>query len=257
MSIVCAGDLEGADRVEIGHGNIRSAGKLWAEDKATGPSIRACAQPPYRAASETIRSRRELNNAPLPTCNAPAPRMTQRHAASEESRTQRAVILHIDDLGMCPGANRAFLELAAAGQVTCGSVLVPCPSFGQIAEAAAADATLDLGVHLTLTSEWERLRWHPLSTRSKPSGLIDDDGYFWRDVRALAAHLVLEAAEEELRTQIERAFTAGMQPTHIDAHMGAANASGPAGATFAAGARVRPISGTATTDYVRTRSGPV
>src|SRR5215211_8339566 len=44
MSIVCAGDLEGADRVEIGHGNIRSAGKLWAEDKATGPSIRACAQ---------------------------------------------------------------------------------------------------------------------------------------------------------------------------------------------------------------------
>jgi len=123
---------------------------------------------------------------------------------------------------MCPGANRAFLELAAAGQVTCGSVMVPCPSFRQIAEAATADATLDLGVHLTLTSEWERLRWHPLSTRSKASGLIDDDGYFWRDVRALAAHLVLEAAEEELRTQIERAFTAGMQPTHIDAHMGAA-----------------------------------
>src|SRR5215216_8071050 len=86
--------------------------------------------------------------------------------AAEEPRRQRAVILHVDDLGMCPGANRAFLELAAAGQVTCGSVMVPCPAFRQIAEAATADPTLDLGVHLTLTSEWERLPWAPLSTRS-------------------------------------------------------------------------------------------
>ncbi|MFL6972795.1 MAG: ChbG/HpnK family deacetylase [Xanthobacteraceae bacterium] len=140
----------------------------------------------------------------------------------EDSRSQRAVILHVDDLGMCPGANRAFLELAAAGQVTCGSVMVPCPAFRQIAEAATADPTLDLGVHLTLTSEWERLRWAPLSTRSKASGLIDDDGCFWRDVRALAAHLVVEAAEEELRAQVEHAFEAGIRPTHIDAHMGAA-----------------------------------
>ena len=142
--------------------------------------------------------------------------------APEEPRRQRAVILHVDDLGMCPGANRAFLELAAAGQVTCGSVMVPCAAFRQIAEAATADFTLDLGVHLTLTSEWERLRWAPLSTRSKASGLIDDDGCFWRDVRALAAHLVVEAAEEELRAQVEHAFEAGIRPTHIDAHMGAA-----------------------------------
>src|SRR5215208_6635514 len=99
--------------------------------------------------------------------------------APEEPRRQRAVILHVDDLGMCPGANRAFLELAAGGQVTCGSVMVPCPAFREIAEAAVAAATLDLGVHLTLTSEWERVRWGPLSTRSKASGLIDEDGYFW------------------------------------------------------------------------------
>ena len=56
---------------------------------------------------------------------------------------RRGAILHVDALGMCEGANRAFLELAAAGQVTCGSVMVPCPAFGQIAEAAARDAGLD------------------------------------------------------------------------------------------------------------------
>ncbi len=50
---------------------------------------------------------------------------------------ERAVILHVDDLAMCHGANRAFLELAPAGLVTCGSVMVPCPWFREIAEAAS------------------------------------------------------------------------------------------------------------------------
>jgi predicted glycoside hydrolase/deacetylase ChbG (UPF0249 family) len=77
-------------------------------------------------------------------------------------------------------------------------------------------------VHLTLTSEWRHYRWRPLSTTSRASGLIDDDGYFWRDVAALRAHLVAEAAEAELRTQIDCALQAGIRPTHIDAHMAAA-----------------------------------
>src|SRR5437763_15681902 len=135
---------------------------------------------------------------------------------------ERAVILHVDDLAMCHGANRAYLELAAAGLVTCGSVMVPCPSFREIAEAASADPRLDLGVHLTLTSEWEHYRWRPLSTTSRVSGLIDDDGYFWRDVAGLRAHLVPEAAEAELRAQIEHARAAGINPSHIDAHVAAA-----------------------------------
>ena len=134
----------------------------------------------------------------------------------------RVVILHVDDIGMCRGANQAYLELARQGQVTCGSVMVPCPWFREIAEVAAADPSLDLGVHLTLTSEWEHYRWAPISTVSRASGLIDSDGYFWRDVASLRCNLVVEAAEAELRAQIERARSAGMNLTHIDAHMAAA-----------------------------------
>jgi predicted glycoside hydrolase/deacetylase ChbG (UPF0249 family) len=134
----------------------------------------------------------------------------------------RIVIPHQDDVGMCHGSNRAFLELARDGFISCGSVMVPCPWFPEIAEAAAADPTLDLGIHLTLTSEWPHYRWRPISTTSPSSGLIDPDGYMWRRVAPLREHVVPEAAEAEMRAQIERALAAGLDPTHLDTHMGAA-----------------------------------
>lgn len=134
----------------------------------------------------------------------------------------RTVVLHADDVGMCHGANSAFLDLARAGRIDCGSVMVPCPWFPEIAEAAAADPALDLGVHLTLTSEWPRYRWGPVSTRSPASGLLDPDGYLWRDVPSLRRALVPEAAEAEMEAQLGRALAAGMDVTHLDTHMGAA-----------------------------------
>jgi len=135
---------------------------------------------------------------------------------------RRAAILHVDDVGMCHGANTAFVELSRQGMVTCGSVMVPCPWFPEIARIAAADPTLDLGVHLTLTSEWSGYRWGPLTRVSRRSGLIDDEGYLPQTVKALAERVDPEAAEAEMRTQVERAFAFGMDVTHLDTHMGAA-----------------------------------
>jgi len=132
----------------------------------------------------------------------------------------RTVLLHADDVGMCHGANRAYLDLFRAGRLD--SVMVPCPWFPEIAAEAAGDPTLDLGVHLTLTSEWLGYRWGPISTRSAASGLLDADGYFPRNVIALRETLVPQAAEAEMRAQIERALAAGIDVTHLDTHMGAA-----------------------------------
>lgn len=134
----------------------------------------------------------------------------------------RTVLLHADDVGMCHGANRAYLDLFHAGRLDSGSVMVPCPWFPEIAAAAREDPSLDLGVHLTLTSEWYGYRWGPVSTRSAASGLLDADGFFPRDVIALRRSLVPEAAESEMRAQIERALAAGIDVTHLDTHMGAA-----------------------------------
>ena len=94
-------------------------------------------------------------------------------------------------------------RLAVRGHVTCGSAIVPCPWFSEIADAGAADPTIDLGVHLTMTSERFPYRWRPISTLSRASGLIDSDGYVWRDVALMRTNVVPEVAEIELRAQID------------------------------------------------------
>ncbi len=134
----------------------------------------------------------------------------------------RVVIIHADDVGMCNGANVAFRELSNLGSVTSGAVMVPCPWFLNVLELAEQNPNLDIGVHLTLTSEWKSYRWGPISTTKKSSGLIDDQGYFWHRTPMLAEHVVPEAAEIEMRAQIEKALDLGLDITHLDAHMGVA-----------------------------------
>jgi predicted glycoside hydrolase/deacetylase ChbG (UPF0249 family) len=130
----------------------------------------------------------------------------------------RTLIIHHDDLGGSHGANLAFVELWDLGLATCGSVMVPCPWFPEIARIARERPELDLGVHLTLTSEWDDFRWRPL-TGVADNGLCDADGYFWKRVKdARRADPV--AVEAELRAQIETALAAGIDVTHLDSHMG-------------------------------------
>jgi hypothetical protein len=134
------------------------------------------------------------------------------------------VIPHLDDVAVGHGANRAFVDLAGKGFVTTGSVMVPCPWFAEIVELVEEQPALDLGVHLTLTSESRSCRWRPISTTARVSGLIDPDGFMWPDVPALRRHAHKGAVEAECRAQIEAALAAGLDITHLDTHMGAAAA---------------------------------
>jgi len=134
----------------------------------------------------------------------------------------RLVIFHADDVGMCHGSNTAFVELQAVGLLKTGSVMMPCPWAPEMVQIAAANPAMDLGVHLTLTSEWPQYRWGPISTRQVNSGLLDGTGHFWPSVAEVAAHLNRSAAVGEMEAQIERALAAGVDVTHLDTHMGAA-----------------------------------
>jgi chitin disaccharide deacetylase len=139
---------------------------------------------------------------------------------NEGATAARRVIIHQDDIGMCHGANQAFLDLFPLGQVGAGSVMVPCPWFLEIAQAAANDPSLDLGVHLTLNSEMQLYKWRPLTSPSRAAGLTDDNGYLWSDVASTRRHCHPDAAEAEMRAQVDRALANGVDVTHLDAHMG-------------------------------------
>ena len=134
----------------------------------------------------------------------------------------RTVVIHEDDVGMSHGANIAFQELSAMGACSAGSVMAPCPWFPEAVAMAKANHALDLGVHLTLNSEKQPYRWRPLTSPPRSAGLVDEAGYFWSTVPALRKHAGAEAVETELRAQIDAALAAGIDVTHLDAHMGAA-----------------------------------
>jgi predicted glycoside hydrolase/deacetylase ChbG (UPF0249 family) len=133
--------------------------------------------------------------------------------------TDRVVVIHADDLGMCQATLLAFVDLLAAGLVSSGSVMVPCPWFPQAAALLRDCPTADVGLHITLTSEWEACRWGPLSTRDPATGLLDQDGCFPRDTKTLRQSIDVAAACTEMQAQVVRARQAGLEFTHLDSHM--------------------------------------
>jgi predicted glycoside hydrolase/deacetylase ChbG (UPF0249 family) len=131
----------------------------------------------------------------------------------------RVVIVHADDVGMCQATLPAFAELLDFGLVTSGSVMVPCPWFLEAARWYSAQPNVDLGIHLTLTSEWPTYRWGPLSTRDMASGLLDNQGFFHPRRQSVVEHSSRDAVRAEMSAQVQAAKDAGIDVTHLDCHM--------------------------------------
>jgi len=134
--------------------------------------------------------------------------------------SDRVAVVHADDIGMCHAANVGAFEALAHGPATCGSIMVPCPWFPEAADHARAHPELDLGVHLTLNAEWHHYRWGPVAGRQAVPSLLDDQGYLPRTSLETVQRAQPEEVEIELRAQIEAALAAGVDVTHLDAHMG-------------------------------------
>ncbi len=134
------------------------------------------------------------------------------------SEKDKVLIAHVDDLGMCQSNVEAFSDLNEFGLISSGSVMMPCAWAPLAAHYARTHPKADMGVHLTLTSEWEANRWRPISTIDPASGLIDSDGYMWRDGSATSALATPEAGLAEMEAQIKRAMALGIDLTHADSH---------------------------------------
>lgn len=130
----------------------------------------------------------------------------------------RLLIIHADDLGVSHSENLASFEAIENGSVNSASVMMPTPWVMEVAEYAKAHPqTHDFGLHLVLTSEWKNYRWGPVSSTHKVPSLLGDHGYFRADC---SSSVDIGEAESELRAQIDRAYAMGLEPTHLDSHMG-------------------------------------
>ena len=132
----------------------------------------------------------------------------------------KLLIVHADDLAVAHSVDAASFDALDKGGVTSASVMVPCPWLNEVAAYAKDHHSADLGLHLTLTSEWKIYRWGPVETKDKVASLLDPSGYLWPETGPAAQNLKAEEAEREIRAQVERAIAAGIQPTHLDSHMG-------------------------------------
>lgn len=136
------------------------------------------------------------------------------------------LIVRGDDMGYAHAGNRALVDCFKNGIETSIEVIVPSPWFPEAVKLLEENPTVDVGIHLAITSEWSNIKWRPLS--DCPS-LKDKDGYFYPMVypnKNYPGQSIRENAwniadvEKEFRAQIEMALKKIPRISHLSAHMG-------------------------------------
>ncbi len=128
---------------------------------------------------------------------------------------RKLLLITADDFGMCHSINTGILRAMTDGVATSTTLMAPCPWIGE-AVRFAKKHKLPCGVHFTLTCEWDRLRWRPLTGGQS---LREKHGFFPQTIDEVAAAVTDDDAIAELTEQIRVLRAMGIQPTHADIHM--------------------------------------
>lgn len=137
----------------------------------------------------------------------------------------KLLIVHADDIGLAQSVNDATNSAFASGGISSGSIMVPCPWFPDFAAYYKSHPDLDVGIHITLTSEWDNYKFGGVLPSTEIPTLLDENGYFYPTTEEVGEFADPVEAEKEIRAQIDRAIAYGISPTHLDTHMGSVMAS--------------------------------
>ena len=136
------------------------------------------------------------------------------------------LIIRCDDMGSSQASNVASLICGLDGIETSVEIMAVGPWFPEAARLLKDNPKIEVGVHLTLTSEWDNIKWRPLT--NCPS-LTDKNGYFFPmmgpnpNYPGLAVKenkWKLNEIEKEFRAQIELCINNIPQVSHLSGHMG-------------------------------------
>lgn len=130
---------------------------------------------------------------------------------------KKYLIINADDFGMCGSANEAVIDLFLSGRIRSSTVMLPCEASKEAVRFSIEHPEFAIGVHLTMTNEWDSHNWKPLTSGKS---LIDERGYMWKSTKLVEKNADLKELEAEMRAQIDLAHKLGMKPSHLDNHMG-------------------------------------
>jgi predicted glycoside hydrolase/deacetylase ChbG (UPF0249 family) len=140
-------------------------------------------------------------------------------------KDSKLLIIHADDMGLAQSVNAACRAAYENKSITSGSIMVPCPWAYEISDYVKDQPGIDVGIHLTLTAEWKLYKWDGVSSSDQIKSLLDNNGFFYPSVEEVGKHANPAEAEKELIAQIDKAVSMGVEPTHLDTHMGSVLAS--------------------------------
>jgi len=137
--------------------------------------------------------------------------------------TQKYLLVTSDDFCMSHSINVGIVKAMTKGIVQSANFMAACPWFLE-GVALAKKHKLNMGVHLTMTAEWDHIRWGPITPA--PS-LRDATGNFFNNYADLAKQAKDHEVYDEYKAQMTRVLSNGFQPKHIDTHMLGATETGP------------------------------
>src|SRR5207253_10644644 len=122
--------------------------------------------------------------------------------------------------GFAHSADAASFDALDKGAVSSASIMIPTPWITEVAAYARAHPDADLGLHLTLTSEWETYRWGPTASKDAVPSLLDPDGTLPNEESSVSRRAKPAEVERELRAQVERALALGIRPRSEERRVG-------------------------------------
>lgn len=131
----------------------------------------------------------------------------------------KLLLINADDLGITRSSNKAILELFHRNCITSASIMIPCLAAYEAAMLCNQNKSLNIGIHLTLTSS-ENYLYKPVYQKEKLHSLITKDGFFPIHASEVEQNADPEEVRIELETQISTALSWGINPTHLDSHAG-------------------------------------
>ncbi len=133
----------------------------------------------------------------------------------------KLLIIHGDDIGVSHSVNIASFNGYLNDVINSGSAMIPSPWIKEVAVFHKKYPEYDLGLHLTLTAEWKNYKWRGVSSSNEIRSLINNENEFYDNTSDVNIKADPEEVRKELQAQIDFARLIGINPTHIDTHMGA------------------------------------